>query len=361
MSQRYPYKLAVIGGGMMGAALVRGFLARGLLQPGEILVSEIEPTRRQQMAAEVGVAVTEDSVSAAAQAPTIMLAVKPQVAPALLPTLRDSLSAGQLVVSIMAGLSLKRLRELIGEGPALVRVMPNLPATVQAAASAYALDAEVSAEQAAQVKELLSAVGVALRVEEKLMDAVTGLSGSGPAYVAVLIEALADGGVAARLPRQVAAELAIQTVLGAALLQALIMLALVVVLAFWRIEAVGWTAALFPLVLAPLLFLSLGAGWFFAAAGAFFRDIAYAVQILTQILLFASAVFFPVERVPAKYQWVMLANPLAGVLENGRRMLLRGQQPEWAWLLGVTGFSFLFMLAGYVFFMKSKRAFGDVV
>ena len=150
-------------------------------------------------------------------------------------------------------------------------------------------------------------------------------------------------------------------VLGAALLQALIMLALVVVLAFWRIEAVGWTAALFPLVLAPLLFLSLGAGWFFAAAGAFFRDIAYAVQILTQILLFASAVFFPVERVPAKYQWVMLANPLAGVLENGRRMLLRGQQPEWAWLLGVTGFSFLFMLAGYVFFMKSKRAFGDVV
>jgi lipopolysaccharide transport system permease protein len=150
-------------------------------------------------------------------------------------------------------------------------------------------------------------------------------------------------------------------VLGAALLQALIMLALVAVLTVWKIGTVNWMGALFPLVLLPLVFLSLGVGWLFSALGAFLRDIGFAVHILTQVLLFGSAVFYPVERVPAKYQWVMLANPLTGVLENGRRMLLRGQEPEWGWLLAVTAFAFVFMLFGYVCFMKSKRAFGDVL
>jgi len=216
MTAQNSYKLAVIGGGMMGAALVRGFVGQGILEPAEIIVSDVDASRRQALTTELGVAVTDDNAAAVAQSEAVLVAIKPQVAAAVLPSLRDAVSDGQLVISIMAGVTIGRLRELLGDAPALVRVMPNIPATVQTAASAYAVDAKVTDQQAAEVQRLLEAVGVALPVEERLMDAVTGLSGSGPAFLAVFIEALADGGVAAGLPRKAALELATQTVMGAA-------------------------------------------------------------------------------------------------------------------------------------------------
>lgn len=212
----FPYRLGVIGAGNMGAALLRGFLAQGRLVPAEVLVAEVDAARREAVATALGVTPAAGPREVAEQCEMVLLAVKPQHLPKLLEDLHDTLftGPGQLVVSIAAGVPLAKLRELIGrEGP-IVRVMPNLLCTVGESASGYACNAMVSAEQRSRVQELLGGVGYAAEVEEKLLDAVTGLSGSGPAFCAVFCEALADGGVAAGLPRAIAVKLAAQTLLG---------------------------------------------------------------------------------------------------------------------------------------------------
>ena len=216
MSAGYAYRLGLIGAGNMGAALLRGFLQQEQLAPAEALVAELDAARREAVAGELGASAAAEAREVAEQCEIVLLAIKPQHLPKLLDSLQESLFArpGQLVVSIAAGVTLGRLRELIGREGALVRVMPNILCTVGESASAFACNAAVSAEQRARVRELLGSVGVAVEVEEKLLDAVTGLSGSGPAFCAVFCEALADGGVAAGLPRAVAVKLAAQTLLG---------------------------------------------------------------------------------------------------------------------------------------------------
>jgi pyrroline-5-carboxylate reductase len=145
-----------------------------------------------------------------------VLAVKPQTMPALMAEIRPELTPGHLVISVAAGVSLASLRAGLGDAPRLARVMPNTPALIGAGASAYCLAPGTTAADEAQLLACLEAVGLAVPVPESQLDAVTGLSGSGPAFVFLVIEALADGGVRAGLPRALAQRLAAQTVLGAA-------------------------------------------------------------------------------------------------------------------------------------------------
>ena len=211
----YRYSLGVIGVGNMGAALVRGCVRGQALPATELVVWDVDQARAQALQEELGVAVAEGNGRLVADSAAVLLAVKPQSLPLLLSGLAGAWRSRQLVISIAAGVPLARLRAWVSTGVSVVRVMPNLPATVGAAAAAYCAGPEVSEAHMALVQQLLSSVGLAVSVSEDLMDAVTGLAGSGPAFAAIFCEGLADGGVAAGLPRAVAQQLAAQVLVGA--------------------------------------------------------------------------------------------------------------------------------------------------
>ncbi|MGC9318185.1 MAG: pyrroline-5-carboxylate reductase [Armatimonadota bacterium] len=215
MTDNASYRLGVIGTGVMGRALLNAAIRGGVVAASEVTASDTSPGCRLQ-AEEMGCFATDDNRQVVAEAQSLLVAVKPQVIAQVLTDLRDRFRQGQLLISIAAGVSLQALRDAAGPAPNLVRVMPNICCTVGEAACAWAPDDTVTEEQRQFVQELFSATGEAVEVEERLLDAVTGLSGSGPAFVAVFIEALADGGVRAGLPREQAQRLAAQTVLGAA-------------------------------------------------------------------------------------------------------------------------------------------------
>ncbi|MGI6604544.1 MAG: pyrroline-5-carboxylate reductase [Firmicutes bacterium] len=212
---RVTTRIGFIGGGAMAEALLKGILAQGLAEPGAVYVSDINSDRVTYLAQTLGVKPARDNQAVLAVGDIIFLAVKPQVAVEVLSALRGSFSERHLVVSIMAGVPVSYLEKYLGAAR-LIRVMPNTPCLVQAGAAGIAAGSRATAEDLEQVKNLLNAVGKAFVVPESLLDAVTGLSGSAPAYVYMFIEALADGGVLAGLPRPVAQTLAAQTVLGAA-------------------------------------------------------------------------------------------------------------------------------------------------
>ncbi len=199
----------------MGTGLVRGFLAAQVLSADDILVYDVDSQRLEALVADTTVRAAADNQAVVTQSEAVLVAVKPQVIEQVLRPLAPHFASGQLLISIAAGIGLAQLREWVGPAPALVRVMPNILCTIQQGAAAYCADDEVTDSQQQLVEQLLGSVGAVAQVPEKLMDAVTGLSGSGPAFAAVFIEALADGGVAAGLPRDVALQLAAQTVAGA--------------------------------------------------------------------------------------------------------------------------------------------------
>ena len=209
-------KITIIGGGNMGEALLAGFLADGVTTPAGLWVTDVASDRLAALRQRYGVRTGNDNAAAAAWADVIVLAVKPQAMDAVLDGLKDRLSERPLIVSVAAGIPLSRITARLGSARKLVRVMPNTPCLVRAGASAIAISPAVSVEERALAIRLFEAVGTVVVVEERLMDAVTGLSGSGPAYVFQIIEALADGGVKVGLPRDTALTLAAQTVLGAA-------------------------------------------------------------------------------------------------------------------------------------------------
>jgi pyrroline-5-carboxylate reductase len=215
MSSASP-KLGVIGVGAMGRALVKGLVERDIFKREEIVVTDADDTKGREVAQDLGVIFVSSNAEAARGAETIVVAVKPNDVGGVLGDIFPVLSASQLVISIAAGVSLEMLECHLPAGAPVVRVMPNTPALVGSGAAAYALGTSSRAEHAERVNSMLSAVGIAIEVPERLLDAVTGLSGSGPAYVYMLIEALADAGVSVGLPRSIAASLAAQTVLGAA-------------------------------------------------------------------------------------------------------------------------------------------------
>jgi pyrroline-5-carboxylate reductase len=176
----------------------------------------VVPGAREQFASETGGKIAADNLGVVKAARVVIIAVKPAQVAGLLQEIKGALTKDHLLVSIAAGVPLAKLEANVPAGTRVVRVMPNTPALVGAGASAFALGSAARAEDAGLVQELLSAVGYACQVSEPLLDAVTGLSGSGPAYVYQVIEALSDGGVAAGLPRDIATKLAAQTVLGSA-------------------------------------------------------------------------------------------------------------------------------------------------
>jgi pyrroline-5-carboxylate reductase len=208
--------IGFIGAGQMARALAQGFQAAGLL-PGEGIVAcdPVSESGEGFVAAVPGAALVACNRDIVRRASAIFLAVKPQNMPAVMAELAGHVGPEKLVISIAAGVPIVRLREGL-KTDRIVRVMPNTPALVGQGASAYALGPGATEADGQLVGQLLSAVGRAFCVEEKLLDAVTGLSGSGPAFVYVMIEALADGGVRMGLPREIAAALAAQTVRGAA-------------------------------------------------------------------------------------------------------------------------------------------------
>jgi pyrroline-5-carboxylate reductase len=210
-------RLALVGGGVMGTAIAAGLLQRGLVQPAQVTISEPLAARRQTLAAELGVITTADNAQAVSAADLVLLAVKPQVLAEVLGGLKDALRPDALVLSIVAGATLDTLCEGLGVA-AVVRVMPNTPAQVGQGATVWTATPAVSAGQREMVARILEALGVAVYVEsERYLDAATALSGSGPAYVLLFIEALTDVGVEMGFTRDVAARLALQTVKGTAI------------------------------------------------------------------------------------------------------------------------------------------------
>ncbi|HET6880219.1 MAG TPA: pyrroline-5-carboxylate reductase [Pirellulales bacterium] len=209
-------RFGFIGAGRMATALAKGFVDRGLATPGQLVASDPVPLAAEQFQRATGGRLLADNLQVAAQADCLFLAVKPQQMGEILAQLAGRLNQRHLVVSVAAGVALSTIRQALGEGPRLVRVMPNTPCLIGQGASAYCLGPGATPDDGQLVGKLLEAVGLALEVNEKLLDAVTGLSGSGPAFVYMIIEAMSDGGVRMGLPRDVALALAAQTVRGAA-------------------------------------------------------------------------------------------------------------------------------------------------
>ncbi|MGD0813208.1 MAG: pyrroline-5-carboxylate reductase [Verrucomicrobiota bacterium] len=208
--------IGFLGAGKMATALAKGFASAGLVEPSQIRASDPSPEAQAAFAKETGAKTTASNIDVVQFANVVILAVKPAHVAELLEEIRLALTARHLLISIAAGVPIAKLENRLIAGARVIRVMPNTPALVSASASAYALGKAATAADAAMAQRLLSSVGLALQVKESLLDAVTGLSGSGPAYVYLMIEALSDGGVASGLPREMATKLAAQTVLGSA-------------------------------------------------------------------------------------------------------------------------------------------------
>ena len=209
-------KIGFLGAGKMATALAAGFLRAGLVKVENLMASDPMKGARTAFAGKTGAVVVDGNVEVVAFARVVILAVKPDQVTDVLAGLKGGVGEQHLMISIAAGVTLARLESLLGVQSRIIRVMPNTPALVGASASAYALGKAAQLEDGELVEKLFSSIGLALRVKESLLDAVTGLSGSGPAYVFMIIEALSDGGVAAGLPRDVATRLAAQTLLGSA-------------------------------------------------------------------------------------------------------------------------------------------------
>ena len=208
--------IGFLGCGKMAQALARGFVRSGIAKATDIIGSDVFEPARTAMRDEIGATVTTSNNELCKKADTLVLAVKPQSADALLKEIQPAVTDRHLVISIVTGISIGKMTQLLGGPRRIVRVMPNTPCLVGEAASGIAVGPTATSQDAELVENLFRSVGVAHRVSEQLLDAVTGLSGSGPAYIYQVIEALSDGGVKAGLAREVATALAAQTVLGAA-------------------------------------------------------------------------------------------------------------------------------------------------
>ena len=206
--------LSVIGTGQMGQALIQGMIQNQAIEPDNVWLYDSDKAKVTAIAEQYGAHISQSAEQAASQGDLILIAVKPAVVANVLETIRPVLTT-QIVLSIAAGITLSDLRGWAGDKPALARIMPNTPAKVGAAVSAVCFD-QTSETQRQDTLNLLSACGRVFTVNESSMDAVTGLSGSGPAYIMLVIEALADGGVLEGLPRDMALEMAAMTVYGAA-------------------------------------------------------------------------------------------------------------------------------------------------
>jgi len=209
-------KLGFVGAGNMGAALIKGLLRTGAAVAGDIVASARRPERMDELRAQFGIR-TADNVTVAREADVIVLAVKPQAMDKVLREIAPVVDRTKLVLSVAAGVPVAAIERRLHPPARIVRAMPNTPALVRTGATAFVANEGASARDRALARTLFEGVGLAWEApSEALLDAVTGLSGSGPAYVFVFLEALSDAGVRMGLPRDAASALAVQTVLGAA-------------------------------------------------------------------------------------------------------------------------------------------------
>ena len=209
-------KVAVLGAGKMGGILLQGFLKNNLLAPDQIVATVQHEDRALALSAQLGVTVTTDNAAAAKWADVILLGVKPVQVPALVWEIKNGLAPGKMIVSFAASVTTSAIEAAAGVELAVVRAMPNTPAMIGAGVTALCAGRFCEAEQMAVAQRIFATVGRTVVVDEKHMDAVTGLSGSGPAFLYIIIEALAEAGVNVGLPRDVATLLAAQTTLGSA-------------------------------------------------------------------------------------------------------------------------------------------------
>lgn len=214
------YRIGFVGGGNMAEALIRGLLQANVMPAGTIVASDVSAERRSHLASAYGIRATENNRQVAELAPIVVLAVKPQGMRAIVSELAG-VPAGKLFISIAAGVKLSQLSEWLGDARPIVRVMPNTPALVLAGMSVLCPNATCAKADVETARRIFAAVGDAVVLErEDLLDAVTGLSGCGPGYVFVILDALTEGAVKLGLPRDLARRLSVQTVLGAAKLAA---------------------------------------------------------------------------------------------------------------------------------------------
>ncbi|MBN1962370.1 MAG: pyrroline-5-carboxylate reductase [Deltaproteobacteria bacterium] len=209
-------QIAIIGVGNMGEALLKGFLHTKILSPKQIIVSDCAFEKLSQLAATYNVATTQQNSAAVKDADIVLLAIKPQVINRVLDNIAAAIKPTALVISIAAGVSTQNIENKLPINTRVCRAMPNTPAIVEAGATAIAIGKHAHQDDLAQANALFASVGQVYNIDENLLDAVTGLSGSGPAYVFMIIEALADAGVRVGLPRTQSLALATQTLYGSA-------------------------------------------------------------------------------------------------------------------------------------------------
>jgi pyrroline-5-carboxylate reductase len=209
-------KITFIGLGNMAHAMIKGMLAHGVVKKGDITGTDISPAARANAEEKFGIKATADNATACLGADVIILAVKPQIAESVLAEIKNHLSAETIVLSIMAGKTIEWIANQLTEPVKIVRVMPNTPALVGEAVSGVCRNPFVTDDEMENCLRLLHSFGTAEEIPEALIDAVIGISGSGPAYVFIFIEALADAGVAAGMPRDQAYRFAARNVLGSA-------------------------------------------------------------------------------------------------------------------------------------------------
>jgi len=216
MKEKNPGKLVFIGAGNMAEAMIRGILKTGIYRNDEIAVTDIDSGRLEYFQRELGITGSGNNKQAASSAKVIVLAVKPQIAAAVLNELTGNLPDNILLISIVTGFTTEKISAALGEAVRIIRVVPNTPALVGSGASAYCCGKGTTDEDAHLAESILKSIGIAIQLEEPLMNAVTALSGSGPAYVFYLVEALLKAGREIGLTEEVAHKLVIATVTGSA-------------------------------------------------------------------------------------------------------------------------------------------------
>ncbi len=212
------FAVGVIGVGNMGAALVRGIIDQETESAQSVVVCDLDQDRVDRLCDDLGVVDGGNAVHVAASADLVVLAAKPQNLSALLGEISDSISANQTIMSIVAGVTTESIEESLGSKPSVIRVMPNLPALVGEGISVFCGGSHTAELDFERVEAVLSAVGVCFKAPEELMDPVTALSGTGPAYVFHTMEAMIQSGVEMGMPSEMAERLVLQTIFGAAML-----------------------------------------------------------------------------------------------------------------------------------------------
>lgn len=209
-------RITIIGSGKMGDTIISGLLSSGITKPGLITTTDRSDKRLDYIRTKHDVKTTSDNRSGIADADVIIFCIKPQNAEKVIQELANSIPKKAILISIMAGVTLSKLQQWLPEGTAVIRAMPNTPTQVNAGMTAIAGGKYVSEPQLNVAKTLFSSIGMTIYLDERHFDAVTGLSASGPAFIYIVIEALADGGVKCGLPRDVSIQLAAQMTLGSA-------------------------------------------------------------------------------------------------------------------------------------------------